>query len=140
MTVAGRAWDLAVMAPLLPTTRLVQCLACSEHIRAHESRCPHCGARQPGETSSLAATAVAMSLALAGCTGASSVPAKDDKKAEPAPVTKEVLTPVKKAEPIGPTAEYGVPVTREPIGEPEYGVPVTPDPAPTPAPAKDAKK
>jgi len=123
--------------PLLPTTRLVQCSACAEHIRIQESQCPHCGARRTAEGASLAAAAVAMGLALAGCTGANKADEKKNEPVKQAPA--EVVQPVQH-DPIGPTAEYGVPMTRH-GGEPEYGVPVTND-APVPVvepPAEKAK-
>ena len=129
-----------VMAPpLLPITHLVQCSACSEHVRVQESQCPHCGARRTGEGSSLAAAAVAMGLALAGCTGANKADEKKSEPAKQAPV--EVVEPLPaRPEPIGPTAEYGVPMTRRGM-EPDYGVPATNDtPPPEVEPEPPAKQ
>ena len=123
--------------PLLPITHLVQCSACAEHVRVQETQCPHCGARRTAEGSSLAAAAVAMGLALAGCTGANKV---DEKKIEPTKQPAEVIQPLPaRPEPIGPTAEYGVPMTRRGM-EPDYGVPATREPEPEPEVEPPAKK
>jgi hypothetical protein len=50
-------------SPLLPTTRLTTCAACSEHIKTPEEVCPHCGALLGGPRGLLARAA---GLALAG--------------------------------------------------------------------------
>lgn len=65
---AGRAaWFFMRMAPpLLPSTRLSQCPACSEHVKRGEDACPHCGARL-ADTRASGAAAVLIGLALTGC-------------------------------------------------------------------------
>lgn len=52
--------------PLIPTTRLSQCHACSEHVKRAEELCPHCGAAL-ADTRASGAAAVLMGLALTGC-------------------------------------------------------------------------
>jgi hypothetical protein len=54
--------------PLLPSTRLVACPACREHVKTDASTCPHCGANLPN-TNRLghAMSAAIVGLALSGC-------------------------------------------------------------------------
>lgn len=128
---------------LLPSTRLVVCPSCAEHIKAAELRCPHCGAERPRvDGVSAAATAVLMSLTLAGCTGAAPRPGDAD------PTRASKSAPAKQDAPVSaPEPAYGVPMPprpdprSDPPGpEPEYGVVMAPAPDLEPEPAEDRTK
>jgi hypothetical protein len=120
---------------LLPSTRLVVCPSCAEHIKAPD---PHCGAvRTRVEGRTAAATAVLMSLTLAGCTGTAPRPNDGGPNKQPTPA------PVKEEPVSAPEPAYGVPLPpqSEPPGpEPEYGVVMAPEPEPAPTPTKDGAK
>lgn len=113
------------MAPLLPSTRLVACPSCREHIKSSDTACPHCGAEFRAADGRIvrAASAVLMGLALAGCPdkgGDSSGSTGNDTDMTSDATDEPMLTDVGEA-------EYGAPVTEgfETLGEPEYGVPQT---------------
>jgi hypothetical protein len=55
------------MAPLLPSTRLVACPACREHVKTDAAACPHCGAALPSVNRLGFASAAIVGLALSGC-------------------------------------------------------------------------
>lgn len=120
--------------PLLPSTRLMSCPACAEHVKVHESSCPHCGA-EIGGARLTGAAAVLMSLALTACggkggdsdtatttmtigsdstTGSDSTGSSDTGGTDTMQVTSSSM----------PEPEYGVPVTTT-TAEPDYGVPST---------------
>jgi len=59
LTAHGVLWCRLYMAPpLLPVTRLVVCVACAEHVKVSEDRCPHCGATLPARAGLLARAAI----------------------------------------------------------------------------------
>jgi hypothetical protein len=53
---------LVASQPLLPSIRLLQCSACSEHVKLADSQCPHCGAAiaVPGTIGRVVLTAAAV--------------------------------------------------------------------------------
>lgn len=54
--------------PLLPSTRLVACPACREHVKTDAATCPHCGADLPSYNRlGHAMSAAIVGLALTGC-------------------------------------------------------------------------
>lgn len=121
-----------VMAPLLPSTRLVACPACREHVKSSDGTCPHCGAELRGEGwVTRAAGAALVGLALSGC------PDKDETSVtSPEPeygvATSGAVTDSSGGSSGSTTAtsvepEYGVPQTGSATGtpEPDYGVPGT---------------
>lgn len=121
------------MAPLLPSTRLLACPACREHVKSSDGTCPHCGAELRGEGwITRAAGAALVGLALTGC--------PDDNKTSATSIEPEYgvatsgMTSTGGDSSGGSTAqtsvepEYGVPQTGSATGtgpEPEYGVPQT---------------
>lgn len=121
------------MAPLLPSTRLLACPACREHVKSSDGTCPHCGAELRGEGwVTRAAGAALVGLALTGC--------PDDNKTSATSIEPEYgvatsgMTTAGTDSSGGSTAqtsvepEYGVPQTSSATGtgpEPEYGVPQT---------------
>jgi hypothetical protein len=134
------------MAPLLPSTRLVACPACREHVKSDAAVCPHCGVGFPERNRFGFASAAIVGLALSGC------PDKDMMTtAEPeyGVATTEPMTSTGSDTDAGTgtttagtgtttTAgtgsdsvsvsgepDYGVPTTDFTGGEPEYGVPET---------------
>lgn len=121
--------------PLLPSTRLLTCSACAEHVKTHETTCPHCGADMPGPRLSGAA-AMLMGIALTACPGKGG-------DSDTAGMTMSGGTGDTTASGGGdtdtdavttgntgggttnlPEPEYGVPVTTT-TAEPDYGVPST---------------
>ena len=99
------------MAPLLPSTRLVACPSCREHIKSSDIACLHCGAEFRAADGRIvrAASAVLMGLALAGCPdkgGDSSGSTSNDTDMTSDATEQPMLTD-------GGEAEYGVPQTTE---------------------------
>ena len=130
--------------PLLPTTRLIACPSCQEHVKVGERVCPHCDSSL-GTTGGIigrAAAAVLMGLALASCNGKDDpepeygVPATESSSVSASEATTGTSTGDSDATTAGSESasgttgstgstsiepDYGVPTT----AEPEYGVPTT---------------
>jgi hypothetical protein len=111
---------------LLPNTRLVVCPACAEHIKAQDPSCPHCGRERP-QAGTLTAAAVALGLALAGCTSAETKHVEEVKKQPPTQPNVPVapVEPVRPPDPNMMEAAYGAPV-------PPHLVPPPVEPEPEP--------
>jgi hypothetical protein len=112
---------------LLPNTRLVVCPSCAEHIKAQDPSCPHCGRERP-QAGTLTAAAVALGLALAGCTSGESKQIEEVKKQPPAQpnVPAAPVEPVRPPDPNMMEAAYGAPVPPHLVPPPVEPEPVTP--------------
>jgi hypothetical protein len=131
-----RATVDAMAPPLLPSTRLLSCPACAEHVKAHETACPHCGAEIGGSRLASTAAAVLMGLALSACPGKGndsdtatstmSTGTGDSTTGNSTGGSESSTTDAVTSSGTTqlPEPEYGVPVT-ETTAEPDYGVPST---------------
>jgi len=107
--------------PLLPSTRLMSCPACAEHVKVHESSCPHCGA-EIGGSRLTGAAAVLMGLALTACPGKGG---DTDSASTTMTIGSDSTTDSGESGSSGTSGSDTVQVTSSSMPEPEYGVPVT---------------
>lgn len=101
--------------------RLVACPSCSQHVRAEDPACPHCGA-SVRTTTGWRPPAVLLGLALTGC------PADDYRDDLPAESSSTTAPSTASATTVGTSSEGSSSTTMDmtSVGsEPAYGVPQT---------------